>query len=294
MYSKRILAIILAVLVASSALALTWVLTKPPKPIAIVSALPDELQRIRGAMSSEHEVRVADWTFYEGELYGKQVVLVSCGRGKVNAAAATSLLIERFEPRTIISISTSGAIGDCEIGDVVISLRAAQHDHGETIPIGGLPGVLYPDTTDYGRGFIPSPIQIWTENDRQLVTYFEADNELVELALQAGEQVEFRQVPTLDRTPIVRAGTILSGDQFVTSSQKRDWLNRTFDNASAVDMEGAAMAQVAYLHGMPWVLVRCNSDRADDNAYADIARFSDYAENNVAALVLKMVEIWTG
>ena len=291
--SKQTLVIVL-VLALISGLFLAWVLVKPQRPIAIVSALPDELQRIRGEMSSEREVQVAHWTFYEGELYGERVVVTSCGRGKVNAAAATSLLIELFEPRAIISISTSGALGDCEIGDVVISLQAAQHDHGETIPIGGLPGVLYPDTTDYGRGFIPSPVQLWTENDRQLVTYFEADNELVGLALQAGEQVEFRQVPMLDRTPIVKAGTVLSGDQFIASSQKRDWLSRTFDNASAVDMEGAAMAQVAYLHGMPWVLVRCNSDRADENAYADIDTFSDYAENNATALVLKMVEIWTG
>jgi adenosylhomocysteine nucleosidase len=235
-----------------------------------------------------------NWTFYEGELYGKRVVLMSCGRGKVNAAAATGLLIELFEPQAIISISTSGALGDSEIGDLIVSLRAAQHDHGEIVPIGGLPGVLYPDTTDYGRGFIPSPVQLWTENDRQLVTYFEADNELIGIALQAGGQVEFRQVPTLGRTPIVKSGTVLSGDQFIASSQKREWLSRTFDNASAVDMEGAAIAQVAYLHGVSWVLVRCNSDRADENAYSDMARFSDYAGNNAAALVLKMIEIGLG
>jgi len=291
--SKRILAIALVALTVSAALFLAWILIEPQRPIAIISALPQELQPIREAMSSGREVRVANWTFYEGELYGKRVVVTSGGRGKVNAAASTSLLIELFKPRAIISISTSGALGDSEIGDLVISLQAVQHDHGESVPIGGLPGVLYPDITDYGRGFIPSPVQLWTENDRQLVTYFEADNELVELALQAGERIEFQQIPTLGRTPTVEAGTVVSGDQFVASTQKRDWLSRTFD-ASAVEMEGGAIAQIAYLRGVPWVLVRCNSDRADEDAYADIARFSDYATSNLAALVLKMVEIWTG
>ncbi|MDI6819901.1 MAG: 5'-methylthioadenosine/S-adenosylhomocysteine nucleosidase [Candidatus Hodarchaeaceae archaeon] len=139
---------------------------------------------------------------------------------------------------------------------------------------------------------MPSPVQLWAENGRQLLSYFEADSDLVALAMRAGELVELRRIPALGWTPTVRAGTVVSGDQFVASSQKRDWLSRAFD-ASAVDMEGAAIAQVAHLRGVPWVLVRCNSDVADENAYADMARFSDYAAGNAAALALKMVELWT-
>ncbi|MDI6819900.1 MAG: 5'-methylthioadenosine/S-adenosylhomocysteine nucleosidase [Candidatus Hodarchaeaceae archaeon] len=154
--SKRTLAIALASVIIFGA-TLAWFTAEPQRPIAIVSALPQELQPIREAMGSRREFRAANWTFYEGELYGKRVVATSCGRGKVSAAAAMSLLIELFEPKAIISIATSGALGDSGIGDVVISLRAAQHDHGEIIPIGGLPGALYPKNTDFGRASCPRP-----------------------------------------------------------------------------------------------------------------------------------------
>ena len=266
-HNKRILAIVLAMLVASGLLVLTWVLInnqKPvaiinnQKPVAIISAMQEELQPVIAAMSIECEGELwQNWTFYEGELYGKHVVAMICGAKTVNGYAATSLLIENFEPQAIIFTGISGALGDCKIGDVVISLRTAYHDN------------------------------------RMQMIYFEADNELVELAIQAGEQVEFKPVPELGQTPIVKVGTILSGDQFSASSSWRDWLSQTFDNPCAVDMQSAAIAQAAYMHGVPWVVVRCNSDNSDDSAHADIQRFANYAENNAAAVALKMVEIWT-
>lgn len=146
----------------------------------------------------------------------------------------------------------------------------------------------YPDTADLERGFVPNAVPL-PQGAR--VYMFNATSWLISLALNASKMVDFGVVPGINKAPAIRVGVIVTGDQFIASTQKCEWLYHSF-NALATEMEGAAVAQVAYLNGVPWVIVRCHSDRADDIAQEIIAAFWQYAAENSAKIVLKMLEIW--
>jgi adenosylhomocysteine nucleosidase len=247
------------------------------RPIGIVSALSGELAPIRA--------------FHVGRLHGVNVVAFYCGEGKVNAAAGTELLIQRFDVGGIVFSGISGGVAEfTDIGDITISSEAAHHDYGTVIPIGGMPDVDYPETTDLDRGFVPMGVPIYKRGVVELKTFFEAGSDLINLALQASEELEFEPVPGTDRLPDVRVGVIVTGDQFIASTQKGEWLYRVFE-ALSTEMEGAAVAQVAYIHDIPWVIIRTNSDHADDLAGAITAELWQYAAETSAKLVVKMVEL---
>jgi len=272
----------------------------PPKygerPLAIVSAFAGELNLIKEAMESEGKVRAVEegqWTFYVGRLHGVKVVAFYSGVGKVNAAAGTELLIQRFNPWAIIFSGISGGVAEfTDIGDITVSSKVAHHDYGTVILIGGLPGVEYPETADLQRGFVPGPVPTYKGGVVKRITFFEADPCLIDLALRSSEEIEFEPVPGTDRLPVVRMGVIVTGDQFIASTQKVEWLYQVF-GALSTEMEGAAVAQVAYIHDVPWVIIRTNSDRADDVAAEIIKEFWQYAAETSAKLVIKMVELWS-
>ena len=293
------LSITCVIIVAAIVAGLASASDAPPKygekPLAIVSAFSGELTLIKEAMESEGKVRVVEegqWTFYVGRLQGVKVVAFYSGVGKVNAAAGTELLIQRFNVRAIIFSGISGGVAEfTDIGDITISSKVAHHDYGMVIPIGGLKRVEYPETADLDRGFVPGPVPTYKEGIVKRITFFEAHPDLIDLALRSSREIEFEPVPGTDRLPAVRVGVIVTGDQFIASTQKVEWLYQVF-GALSTEMEGAAVAQVAYIHDMPWVIIRTNSDRADDIAEEIIIEFWEYAAETSAKLVIKMVELW--
>ena len=107
---------------------------------------------------------------------------------------------------------------------------------------------------------------------------------------QASEEIVFEPVPGTDRLPVVRVGVIVTGDQLITSTQKVEWLYRVFE-ALSTEMEGAAVAQVAHIHDIPWVIIRTDSDRADDLAGDITEELWQYAAETSAKLVVKMIEL---
>jgi len=171
---------------------------------------------------------------------------------------------------------------------VTVSSAVLHHDYGTVVPVGGLPGVAYPATADLERGFVPSSFPL---PNGVRVYMFNATPWLVSLALNASKTIDFGIVPGTNRTPVVRVGVIVTGDQFIASSQKCDWLYRVF-GALATEMEGAAVAQVAYVNNVPWVVIRCHSDRADEVAQVIIKEFWQYVAENSAKIVLNMIEMW--
>ena len=199
--------------------------------------------------------------FCEGTLAGKSIVLVKCGIGKVNAGICAQILCSVFGVSHIINTGVAGSLqAKIDIGDVVVSVDAIQHDMDVT-------------ALSYAPGQIP---QI-------AVKAFPADEKLRKIAFDSCRKVN---------TDLkVYEGRVLSGDQFISSKEKKEFLISTFGNESAcTEMEGASIAQVAFLNACPFVVIRAISDKADDSAEMDYPTFEHGAALHSAGLVLEMLK----
>jgi adenosylhomocysteine nucleosidase len=226
---------------------------------AIVAALHDELASVLALMPDEHKQTVAGRDFWVGHLHGREVVAVLSGIGKVAAATTATLLIERFGVQRIVFTGVAGGLGDgVRVGDVVVAESFLQHDMDASpiFPRHEMPG--------YGR------------------SRFDTDRALTEQLVGAVAAVlndaghflagETHAVFGL-QTPRLHRGLIASGDRFVSTASECAALQRELPDALAVEMEGAAFAQVCHDFGVPLAVVRTISDRADDAAHVDFPRF---------------------
>jgi adenosylhomocysteine nucleosidase len=235
-------------------------MTKQPIGLLAVGHESDPLLR---KMQVETKTRHGMSTFYQGSYQGRDAVLARMAMGKVNAAMTVQALIDRFDAAPLILSGTAGAVApQVEIGDVVIGARVVPHDAGVYLSEGfKFCGGMASD----GQGR-----QGW-------VRAFQADPRLVQAALTAGENLLWPR-GNRKRTPTVRVGAIVTGDQVILSQGKKEWLYRTFE-ALAVEMEGAAVAQVAVANARPWLVVRAISDRADASAGFDFIPLLDYLDD---------------
>lgn len=212
---------------------------------AIIGAMDEEVQALVAKLSAGREVEAPfqDLPIWEGRLAGKDVVLVRCGIGKVNAALATQYVIDHFRPTLIINSGVAGGLGAVvKIGDVVIGTAAQHHDFSAA-------GFGYP------QGVIP----------RLSSSVFQPNHKLVEEAVKAAVQALGSQR--------VHKGLIVSGDQFVSSREQKEQIMKFFPEALCVEMEGAAIAHVAALNNISHLIIRAISDQADNTAPAN---FDDY------------------
>lgn len=228
-------------------------------PTALVSALHEELAAVLALMPDEQQQIVGGRTFWRGHLHGHDVVAVLSGIGKVAAATTATALIERFGVQRIVFTGVAGGLGDgVNVGDVVVAQRFLQHDM-DASPI-------FPrfEAPGYGR------------------STFEADALLTAQLAQASEQVLHTLPSPLGvdvlnafglRTPRCHQGLLISGDRFVSTNAECRTLRDVLPEALAVEMEGAAFAQVCHDYGVPLAVVRTISDRADDAAHVDFPRF---------------------
>ena len=228
------------------------------KPIGLL-AVGHESRPLLAKMQVETKTQHAMATFYQGSYQGQKVVLARVAMGKVNAAMAAQALIDLFDATPLILSGTAGAVApEVEVGDVVIGAKVIPHDAGVYLSDFKFCGVMASD----GQGR-----QGW-------VKAFQAAPHLVQAALSAGQNLPWPRGPG-KRTPAVRVGTIVTGDQVIFSQEKKEWLHRTF-GALAVEMEGAAVAQVAAANGRPWLVVRAISDQADASTGLDFTPLLDY------------------
>ena len=227
--------------------------------IGIIGAMELEVEKLKAAMTDTREIVFAGMNFVSGKLCGKDVVVVRSGVGKVNAAICTQLLIDRFSVDEVWNTGIAGSLDAAiNIGDFVISTEAVQHD---------VDAVYF----GYGLGVIP----------QMKVSFFPADPELSGLA----ERVSRRVNPELS----VFRGRVLSGDQFIADRNKKEWLKENF-RGLCTEMEGAAIAQTAYLNGIPFLIIRAISDKADDSATEDSSVFEQKAGDHMAGLLLALVK----
>lgn len=247
--------------------------------IAILSALLDEQRGLLERLSHPQRVQRAGRTFWCGQWCGHDVVLVLSKVGKVAAATTTTALIEAFDVKRVVFTGVAGGIGGgVKVGDVVVADAFIQHDMNS--------GPLFPryEIPLYGRATLdcdPSLSAILFEAARSGL---------------AGVGDHFHRMALLE-APNIHRGLIASGDQFVCNPLDVDCMRADLQAAGheplAVEMEGAAVAQVCFDYGIPFAAVRTISDRADAQAHMDFSAFvtqvaSPYALAIVQQLMQKL------
>ncbi len=223
---------------------------------AIVSAMHEELAAVLALMPDEHKTVVAGREFWVGHLHGQDVVAVLSRIGKVAAATTATALIERFNVREIILTGVAGGLGPgVNVGDVVVAGSFLQHD------------------------LDASPIFPKYEVPLYGASRFVTDVALTQQLAQAAA-VALPGVP-------VHCGLVISGDRFVSTTAEARALQAALPDALAVEMEGAAIAQVCRDYGVPFAAVRTVSDRADDAAHGDFTKFVQEVASRYSAAIVE-------
>lgn len=226
--------------------------------IGIIGAMAQEVINLKEAMTDVTVETAAQMDFYQGKLRGIDVVVVRSGIGKVNAAVCTQILIDKYKVKRIINTGIAGSLNKrIDIGDIVLSRDALQHDM---------------DATGFGYklGQIPQMEE----------SVFKGDRTMIYIAEQCCKRV----LPEID----YHIGRVVSGDQFISDKEKKEWLIKNFEGY-CTEMEGAAIAQAAYLNNVPFLVIRAISDKADDSAEMDYAEFEAMAIRNSVKLVMEIV-----
>ena len=227
--------------------------------IGIIGAMEPEVCALIDALSDRESETVSGITFYTGNLHGKRVAIARCGIGKVFAAICAEIMILKYSPDLVINTGVGGALASgISTGDIVIASDLCQHDM-DTSAIGDPVGLV-------------SGIN---------VIYFEADKRAGEILLSTAKELGLN----------ARLGRIASGDKFVASKEEKDRIIFAF-SAHACEMEGCAIAQVAYVNNTPFAVVRAISDSADGEATMDYPTFLPIAARNSTNLTLALVKEW--
>ena len=225
------------------------------KRIGIIAALDEELADIVAKLNNVVVEDALHTQFHVGCIKEQQVVAVKCGVGKVNAAAATQHLVEKFDCDCVINVGVAGSTSD-EVRKNHVVLSTDLHEHDMDCLEG--PGVI----------------------SRMNTSVFSSDKTLLELAESKAKD--------LFPEGFVHVGPIVSGDQFVSSKEKTQWLNETFGSL-CTEMEGAAIAHVCYLNSVPFLVIRSISDMADEDALDSFVSSKDKAIDYTSSLLLAML-----
>ena len=234
------------------------------KKIGIIGAMDVEISIFCDEMEKNGSLKKTEFgnlVFNEGNLCGKNVVVVKSGIGKVNAALCAQRLILQFGVEKIINTGSAGAIQEnLHIHDMVVSTDAVYHDM---------------DATAFG--YEP------TEIPQMHTSAFDADEKMIKAAENA-----FAQSESAKKYKLIR-GRIASGDQFISYAEQKEHIEEICSPA-CVEMEGAAVAHACFLNQIPFVILRCISDNADDSYEVTYSFNEKIASEECAAVVLKMLE----
>ena len=228
--------------------------------IGIIGAMEEEVEALKEAMEIRKTEDVAGMVFCEGVLCGKDAVVVRSGIGKVTAGICAQILVDYFDVDMLINTGIAGSLdARIDIGDMVISTDAVHHDMDATIfgdPAGQVP--------------------------RMDTLAFPADGMLVEKAKAANEKAN----------PEIRTftGRVASGDQFISSAEAKERIVSMF-HPLCTEMEGAGIAQAAYLNKVSYVIIRAISDKADNSAVMDYPEFERQAITHSVRLMKELMTL---
>ena len=242
---------------------------------AILGAFSEEIESLDNSIEDRKVQTIEGIPFVTGKLKGRQVVLALTGIGKVNAAMTATLLLEHFKPEEVLFTGIAGGINpDLLPGDIVIAEKTVQHDLGRLTP----EGMRYRGMRNPLTG-IRNPVS------------FPADSALLELAEASGKRIKPDSIKagSAARIPKIITGIVVTGDVFVASPSKKNELREKLD-ADAVEMEGAAVAQICFQHDVPCLVIRSLSDSANEQAEVDINMYRGIAARNAALLVEDIVK----
>jgi len=229
--------------------------------LGIIGAMAVEIATLKENMIDMQQTERTGMVFYEGKLQDVDAVLVQSGIGKVNAAVCTQILCDCFGVTHVVNTGIAGSLlAELDIGDLVISRDAIHHDFDLRFwgrPIGQVPGFD--------------------------VTAFPADEKMMELAFSAAEEVNPGHT---------RIGRVASGDQFICSKERKEKIIADTQGICA-EMEGASIAHTAYRNGVPFVIIRAISDKADDSAEMDYPTFEAIAAQRCAQVTMAMAKNMT-
>ena len=222
--------------------------------IGIIAAMQEEMNEIKKIMNNVQEKNIYELKFYEGTINNKNIVLVESGVGKVNAARTTQVLIDNYEIDAVINVGSAGSANqELQIGDIVIGKTLVQHDF---------------DITAFGhpKGYI-SNVGEKIKSDENLI-------KSMEQTIENLQNKEFK----------IKIGTIASGDIFCTEPKMKEKIRDKF-NADAIEMEGAAIAQVCKLDNMPILVIRSISDSPNGNNNITFDQYLETASKRCAEIL---------
>lgn len=228
--------------------------------LGIIGAMDEEVSKLKEIMEDVSIMHRASMEFYKGTMSGRDVVVVRSGIGKVNAGICTQILVDEYGIDAVINTGIAGSLNaDINIGDIVLSTDTLQHDMDAS-----------------GFGYDPGVIP------RMDTSVFVADEGLRTLAKTCCERVN----PDIS----VFEGRVVSGDQFISDKEKKNHIVDQF-HGYCTEMEGAAIAQAAYLNQIPFLIIRAISDKADDSATEDYPTFEAKAIEHSVRLVSEIVKL---
>ena len=223
----------------------------------IICAMEEEIKSLVAQLEDKKQDTIGGIDFYSGTINGKKVVLTRSGIGKVQAGVTTGLLIANYKVDAVINSGSAGGIGEgLRVGDVVLSTGAAYHDADAT-------------AFGYKPGQLPQQPQIYT-----------ADEDLLEAISKAAKESNL----------VAKEGLIVTGDQFVSSSEKIAAIKEIYPEALSCEMEGAAIAQVAYQFSVPFLIIRAMSDVGDEDAGQSFDEFIIEAGKKSANMILNFLK----
>ncbi|HLR40278.1 MAG TPA: 5'-methylthioadenosine/S-adenosylhomocysteine nucleosidase [Virgibacillus sp.] len=225
--------------------------------IGIIGAMDEEVALLLKNMTDKKETTIANCLFVQGELFGKDVVLLKSGIGKVNASMATTIMHERFSPSDVINTGSAGGFAEqLEVGDVIISSQVVHHDVDVT-------------AFDYAYGQVPG-----------MPAMYPADTTLITKATSAVKELEIN----------FAEGVIATGDSFIEDPERVAFINKKFPTMIASEMEAAAIAQVCYQYDKPFVVIRALSDIAGKQSSVSFDAFLEKAAKNAAEIIMTMIK----
>lgn len=245
--------------------------------IGIMGAMPEEVNDIITLLDNPHSATIGMRTYTSGLLNGMQVVVVFSRWGKVAAASTVTTLINVYEITELIFTGVAGAIDPAlKIGDIIVAKRLIQHDM-DARP-------LMPQFE------IPLLEKTWFECNKELVDHAEnAISQLLEKqhlnSIVGREALQEFGI----HAPSLHMGDIASGDQFFANDPQKEELQKNLPGILCVEMEGAAVAQVCYEHGIPFVIIRTISDAANEESHVDFPAFINKVASKYSECIMRHI-----